>query len=259
MGEAIQLLGAAVELAPDVTVDDLFANDLAARACMTMACRQLQAAATLLFNAFYSEARVLLRTVYESAGLARMLARDPEMAEKWFRKPEWFPDREVRRWLRETRGDDETAVEAFRVGYRHMSAWAHPTAGAAMTVVSFENGVPRMQLVPEFDEHKFALGCQWTAAIGVFACFAIRNAAVDESALDPAWRRDLYRLAGELSGEAMPHLERDWEQENRKYQEMQDRVQQVERLHAHLAEHPLSWDNLTGRGPSQGRKDGSET
>jgi hypothetical protein len=47
MGLAIQLLGAAVESAPHVAWADLFANDLATRACMTMACRQLQAAATL--------------------------------------------------------------------------------------------------------------------------------------------------------------------------------------------------------------------
>jgi len=99
MSHSVKMLCWAVNSAPTVVWEDQFANDFCAHACLTMACRQLQATQVLLLHSFYSEARILLRTVYESAGIARMLAKEPELADRWLRKRHWFPERQVRDWL----------------------------------------------------------------------------------------------------------------------------------------------------------------
>jgi hypothetical protein len=86
MEQALFLLESAVDMIPYVSWDNMFANDYGARVCLTVAARQLRASAFLAFIAYYPESRILLRSVYESASLARVLAKDPDLAERWLRK-----------------------------------------------------------------------------------------------------------------------------------------------------------------------------
>jgi hypothetical protein len=73
----------------------------------------------------------------------------------------------------------------------------------------------------------------------------MRNSVVDEAAIDPQWRRDLYELAREQSGDAEPHLARDWAAEEEKYDAVMGRLQDVSTLDEVLNTHPRSWRNLT--------------
>src|SRR5215467_11744278 len=98
MCDAVNLFGDGLGLLPRCPWHDVFPNDLSATACFGRAYRQLRAAVTLLMSGYYTEARVILRSTYECAAAARMLAKDPQRAEKWLRKERWFPDREVRSW-----------------------------------------------------------------------------------------------------------------------------------------------------------------
>lgn len=99
MTAAVNLLGEGLSLAPCCPWRDAFPNDISALACLGRSYRQLRAAVTLMMNGYCTEARVILRSVYGNAAVARMLARDPQKAEKWLRKQHWYPDREVRSWF----------------------------------------------------------------------------------------------------------------------------------------------------------------
>jgi len=85
----------------------------------------------------------------------------------------------------------------------------------------------------------------------VFACFALRNAAVNERAIDPRWRAAVYDLAREINESDMPHLERNWEEEQAEYQRLQLRVQAAAGLKEALREDPRSWVNLQKPGDGE--------
>jgi hypothetical protein len=60
-----------------------------------------------------------------------------------------------------------------------------------------------------FAEEEFRACAAEISGPAIFACFALRNAAVDERAIHPRWRQDLYDLARETFESDMVHLERD--------------------------------------------------
>jgi len=108
-----------------------FPNELAAAACMGRAVRQLDAAMALLAQGFHAEVTTLLRCLYESVGLGRVLAKDrensSERAVKWLEQGTWWPERAVRKWLEETRFVEEPQIAAYRNYYSEASDWTHPT------------------------------------------------------------------------------------------------------------------------------------
>src|SRR5438874_1901765 len=71
-------------------------NDLAAVTLLARALTELSAALHLSVSGFHSEIASIIRGPYESAGLARVLAKDPDLAERWLREGTWVPDRQVR-------------------------------------------------------------------------------------------------------------------------------------------------------------------
>jgi hypothetical protein len=130
---AVSMFGAGLKMMPPLTPESTFANVLRGQACLHLAQRQLRAAVHLLLFGYYSEVRCLLRASYEAAGLGRRLAKEPDKAERWLRKMSWFPDREVRVWLREAgRVTDDQHAEFGRF-YGRLSRWAHPTALSALS------------------------------------------------------------------------------------------------------------------------------
>jgi hypothetical protein len=108
--KALSLFSAGILLVPRLEWQAVYPNDVSALACLTRAYWLLRASYMLMISGYPQEVRVLLRVVYESSGLARMLARDPDRAEKWLREQHWFPDREVRRWFAESVPNDSNSA-----------------------------------------------------------------------------------------------------------------------------------------------------
>jgi hypothetical protein len=248
MVELIGLLGQGISLAPRLPWTDVYPNDLSALACLSRAFRQLRSAVTLMMNGYCPEARVMLRGAYESSALARMLAKDLDSADKWLRREHWFPDREVRQWfasagsIQSSRSDE--IIDTYGRFYRETSRWAHPTALSCIPLMRGNEYGPRPQLGTVFVEEEFRSCVMEIAATALFACFALRNSAAGEEAIDPWWRERLYELAPQITGSEMPHLERDWAVEQEQYEELQQKVQLAADLTDRLQSDPRSWDNL---------------
>ncbi|MHB1548931.1 MAG: hypothetical protein ACYCX8_09375, partial [Acidimicrobiales bacterium] len=232
------------ESVPTLSKEHMEVNDAAARACFARTLRQLRSATMLVMWGYYSEVGLVLRGAFESASLGRMLAKAPEKAERWLQKGQWFPQSDVRGWLRAGGADDDT-MRVYTDGYRVLSAWAHPTAMSCASLVDFSSPQLGLQLYASFDEGEFRRWVREITATSIFACFALRNAAVDETVLSPAWRHDLYALGEAVSHKTLPHLHRDWDAEKQRYEEYRSKVQPVTGIDDRLSEHPRSWHNIS--------------
>lgn len=73
-------------------------NVVGALACYTRAFRGIRAATILATSGLYLESRVYARDIYESASLARMLAKRPDKADSWMLADRWINDNEVRQY-----------------------------------------------------------------------------------------------------------------------------------------------------------------
>ncbi|MDJ0466805.1 hypothetical protein [Streptomyces sp. H27-C3] len=135
-------------------------------------------------------------------------------------------------------------VELYRNYYKEASAWTHPTATSCMSQFTQTDTAPVLKRGTAFDAERSRLMTAEIAATAVFVCFALRNCVVDEQAIDPDWRRDLYELAREQSSEAMPHLDRDWTTEQETYDAVMSKLQDPRDLQEVLNNHPRSWRNL---------------
>jgi hypothetical protein len=218
-----------------------FDNDFSAAACFARTARQLRAATLLVFMGYYSEVGTVLRGAYESAALARFLAHEPEQAAKWLRKGTWFPDREVRRWFQD--GEDK-----FAAIYTEFSADAHPTARSCLGLVTPTDEGYSLRFHTTFDAEAFDHQLMRVLYTTVWACFALRNAAAREEVLPPDWRRALSDYAREAVPHAeWSHLERQWEEEQAKWEAMTARVRSVRELDAELESNPKSVQNLFGQ------------
>lgn len=229
--------------------DETFENDLAAAVALARSYRQLQAAWVVTSHGFLAEARNLVRSVYESAGLARVLAKDPKLADQWIRDGKWFPDVRVRQWLSDVRHDPPEKVSTYQNFYSEASAWAHPTAESCMGQLSVKDDHFFLNPKITFDERASRATIALLADSALFACFAFRNAVVDERAIDPAWRKDLYDLAREISGEPMTHLDRDWEAEKDHYDAVMANLRDRRYLKGQLRTHPRAYANLKPKEP----------
>jgi hypothetical protein len=258
MGKAIGLFAAGLAMVPKIEWQAVYPNDFAAVACLARALRQLRAACTLMMWGYCAEAYVLLRAAYESSGLGRMLAKDPDRAEDWLRKELWFPDREVRKWFAgsgsNSTGTPEEVHNTYSTVYREMSARSHPTAVTCVSALRIDESGPAPQLETVFDDEEFSACASAIASTALFACFALRNAAVDEEVLDPQWRQAVYELAQEIFNRDMAHLDRDWAEERRQYEQLQARVQSAANLTEKLRRDPRSWVNL--KHPSSSNRNG---
>jgi hypothetical protein len=224
--------------------DETFENDLSAAVVLARCYRQLTGAWVVTTHGLLGEARNLLRSAYESASLARTLAKDPKLADQWIRDGKWFPDQRVRQWLSDVRRDPPEEILSYRNFYAEASAWAHPTAESCMGLISVEKDHFFLNPTITFN----ATACRETVAIitgtALFACFAFRNAVVDEQAIPPAWRRDLHELAREISGDPMYHLDRDWEAEQEHYDAVMANLRDRKYLKGQLRTHPRAYNNL---------------
>ncbi len=113
-----------------------------------------------------------------------------------------------------------------------------------MGLITVEADNFRLRPAIIFDEQ----ACQQTvgllASTALFACFAFRNSVVDERAIDPEWRQDMYELAREMSSTPMPHLDRNWQAEQEHYDAVMANLNDRKYLKGQLRTHPRAYANL---------------
>jgi len=97
---------------------------------------------------------------------------------------------------------------------------AHPTARSALRVVQWQDETMSFSMDSHFDQDQASILFREISAVALFVCFAFRNACVDESVLDPEWRKALKYQAEQLLDQDMPHLERDWDHEKASYDKL---------------------------------------
>lgn len=250
VASALSLLGSAcVDASPPLQYAE--ANVVSSVACFTRAYRQVRAALLLAHVGYYSEVGLLLRGAYESAGTGQRLAKEPDEADKWLRKNQWWPEKVVRARLRAlVERDVADADMDYAAFYRVVSADSHPTAVSTVGLLNVDAVGFRPRLSSQYDEAAFTEMLWRSAAVCVFACFALRNATPDERVLHPEWRRALHecmRVLSQASGkgaEAVAHLDRDWGMERDHWKMIVDRTRRVAGLDDRLRADPLSWTNL---------------
>lgn len=216
------------------------ANTLAAWLCIRRSAEQLRVAHFLAYLGHYSEVPLLVRGAYESAGLARKLAHEPDAAEKWVQKGTWHPDREVRRWVEEHGGP----VDVSREFYRHASDTAHTTF---LSVAAFFDEIEHRTLpicLNRFDERFARQSLLGVVGAGLFIAHCVRNAMADEVVLPVDLGQRIVALHEEALGEDAEHLHQDWHHVARRQDELRQRVNSVEGLDERLAADPHSLHNL---------------
>ena len=225
-------------------------NVLAALSCYTRAFRGIRAATLLATNGLYLEARVYGRDVYESAGLARMLAKRPEKADQWLLAERWIKDNEVRQYVQQfTAPGVPIADSVYRKYYQVVSDLHHPTAKTCIPLVLAESSarcVPHLQ--SEYDEttfvgvlHEIALNC-------AFVCLTVINAAAGDEVIEPGWRQAVTEFVAKVGeGEDWSHMERDWDEEARKFEDLASHVVPADRLDEVIDNHPNGLANIRRR------------
>lgn len=223
-----------------------FPNNTAALAGLIRAYQGLQAAAHLAVLGYYTEARAMIRGVYESAGLARMFSRDSALAEKWLRKGDYVPDRTSREFAEALAGGDPKARIPHQQYYKTASANAHPSAFSTMPYVLDADGNWRPKLYPEFDEKEFSyLAFELTAEV-IFVCYCLRNALVNPAFLAP-WLDALDEFHRAFTGEPLTHLNEGREERDALHDKLVQYILPDDQLKNFLTANPNSFDNIRAR------------
>lgn len=222
-------------------------NELSALSCYTRAFRGLRAATILATEGLYLEARVYLRDVYESAGLGRLLAMNPQKADEWLLREHWIKDNEVRQFIESLVMPGVPQSESpYSEYYRQASDLHHPTMRGSLPLVLRDPACdcdPKLE--SHFDESALESVLREIAVDTTFVCFTMITAVSDEAVIDPDWRRAVNELAIELAeGFDMSHLVRDWEAEHQHFDELQSHVISGPELDAGLGRHPNSVRNM---------------
>jgi hypothetical protein len=220
-------------------------NLLSALSCYTRAFRGLRAATILATEGLYLEAKVYLRDVYESSGLARMLAVKPRKADEWI-SGRWVKDNEVRQHIESMLMPGMPVSESpYREYYRQMSELHHPTARACLPLVLVSpDSRCDPQIASRFDENDLVSVLRDIAVISTFVSHTVCNAATDKAAIPPPWRRALAELSKEImEGYDVSHLERNWEKEESRYDDLHSYVMSADELEAEVERNPNSMIN----------------
>ncbi len=223
----------------------MFPNTVAAVSCFIRALNGLQASVLLCLSGFYTESQAAVRGVYESAGLGRMLAHDSPMAERWLHQGTWVPDRSSRAFIGSLIA--EGGEDVYREYYRNASALAHPTALSTLPYVFNSDGEYHPVWEPVLDITRCQAIMREIVVEAAFVCFAIRMAAVDEEAMDPTWLRNLSDLAREVTGQEMPHLDRDWTARQIQFDLFRSKIRHDSELDEALESDPNSYRNIVRR------------
>lgn len=230
-------------------IDDVTAsgvNEVASVTAFTRAFSAIRAATVVAVHGYYIDARALVRTVYESAGLARMLAKLPDKAEKWLVKGDWFPDRIVRDYIESQLAP--VGGSPYQAFYKMSSANAHPTANtSAYLVFEHESVRLRPKLNPQFNADYAIRTLHEIAGVTLFTLFAMRRAIASSDFLPVWWLQGLAQLANDVHDADWSHLEQDWKAQNERYAKLNAATVPAERLDEYLRLHPNSFSNIDKR------------
>jgi len=245
---ALDLLFFALERAADCEVSPPAPNSTAALACLSSAFRGIRAATLLAVQGYSTEARTIVRRTYETAALARMLAKDAHLAERWFEKGEWFPDRKVRQWfgVQSQPGDEHSSYQDF---YREASAYAHPTVKSTVPLIVADGRLSRMSLDTKPEPGEALVVLREIAAEALFVCLAARNALASPDSLGPDWTKSLEELATDI-GVDLPNLRTNYDSAAAKYERFVAQIMPASEVDRYLQEHPNGYDNTKRRADS---------
>jgi len=244
----LDLLFFSLNIASDFEVSSPAPNSTAALACLSSSFRGIRAATLLTMQGYLTEARTLIRRVYEAAALGRMLAKEPDLAEQWIDKGAWFPDGKVRAWfgVQSAPGDDRSPYQDF---YRDATAYAHPTPRSTVPLILEGARLSRMSLDTRLEPDNALIVLREIAAEAVFVCLAMRNALVSPDVLGPEWTKSLDELASEI-GVDLPNLKANYQSATADYESFVAQVMSASEVERYLREHPNSYDNIRRRAES---------
>ena len=230
---------------------ECFANDLGAAAALCRTYVGLQAASSLAVLGFTTEARVIVRSVYETAGLARTIAKNPELADKWLAKGEWIPDRVSRAFVMEMYDGDERFSIPYQAYYRQSSGDAHPTARSTLPYLIADDGTIKPALYPTVKGGELRVLAAEITALGIFTAFCLRNALADPDVFSPAWHQELTAIAREFTGLSMAHLDADWTAREARHARITAVPLPIDQLQHDLNANPRSVRNRLRQGEAE--------
>lgn len=221
-----------------------FPNNVAALACLGRAYQGLQACAVLCTTGLYLDARATIRVVYESAGLARALAKSTADAEKWLHESHWKSDGFSRKIGAEMSVDRKASRRSYEEYYKHTSAYAHPSATSVLPLVfGRESGHGfGVRLYPDVDDKTFRAVAREITAVAIFTAFALVRAAAEVEVFPPEWLRRLDELATAFDG-SFATVRRDWDEYGRRHEAMTAQVRHDDELSTALDNDPDSVRN----------------
>jgi len=217
-------------------------TELAAVAGLARAVQGVRAAAMLCMHGFYTESRVMIRSAYEAAALARTLAHDGPTAERWLRKAAVVPDKVSRDYAKAMSPEGDGDV-AHREYYKRASTMAHPAAVSTLPYVFPKTGPAGPQMTPAFDEAECRVVMREVVAEASLIGYTFRNSFARREDVPVAWRRRLAELSAELVGGDLADLEQDWDERERRHAQMCEQIltdaeaTELTRAHPNSAEH----------------------
>jgi hypothetical protein len=103
-------------------------------------------------------------------------------------------------------------------------------------------------LASEYNENKFVDVLNEIALECGFVCLTLINAAASPELIPPDWKRAVTEFVTEIGeGVDWSHLERDWEEEARKFNDLAAHVVSADQLDEILDRHPNSLNNIRSR------------
>jgi hypothetical protein len=258
LDELMAIIEVALRAAHDPNPDHWFPNNIAAHALLVRAYQGLQAAANLCALGFYVEATGLVRTVYESAGLARSLAHSLERAEEWVFAESWVRDKFSRDFARAMSSPEFTKEvndwagidgDAFAHDqfYDFVSKYAHPLAKSTLQFLFNPKDENEPALYPAVEEKWFNDCALLITATAVVVAYALRNAASDFTALPAEWHQRLAAVTRNVTALPLSHLDRDWEAHQARHEAVVKEMRHSDELDEALNADPTSRRNAIGR------------
>jgi len=129
--------------------------------------------------------------------------------------------------------------------YNTASRYAHPMATGVMPLLfGYSGDAFGPRLYPEFNAAQFKEVARQITAESVFVAYTARNAAADIGTISSDWLKRLAQMHEKVTGEYPEHIQRDWEEHDRRHDLLVGKVRPACELDAALDSDPNSVRNL---------------
>lgn len=224
-----------------------FPNTVAAVSCFARAYHGIQASALLCVTANYTEARTLIRGVYEAAGLGRTLAHESELAEKWLHSHKWLSDKFARSYQKSFTTADPNSDRNYGSYYQAASNTAHVTVKSTVPYAFNHDARVNLTFGSVSRSEQLISVLREIVIMALFTCFCLRNACTDSRLLGSKWNQALADIAKDVSGKELPHLNQDWSADDEFLTRFLAHVRHDEDLNDALTTDPTAYDNVRKR------------